>query len=221
MMKQVLIGEGTGEITEKKSRFIANCFEIRSEQEALEKIEQLRRQYWDARHNCYAFVTGKNGEIQRFSDDKEPQGTAGKPILEVLVKNGLQNALIVVTRYFGGVLLGTGGLVRAYSSAASEGLKNCAISPVYEGTYLTVRCDYSASGKLQYIIGQEAAGGICLITDTLYDADVQFRILAEDCILSSLTAKITEATSGQAVIKKEDTVTFAVKDGAPVVLNNS
>lgn len=114
---------GEGEITEKKSRFIAHVLPVESEEEALLQIENIKKKYWDARHNCFAFIMGKNNEIQRFSDDGEPQGTAGKPILEVLMGENLRNTLIVVTRYFGGTLLGTGGLVRAYGLSSKEGLK--------------------------------------------------------------------------------------------------
>ena len=98
---------GTGEIVEKKSRFIANVFKVESEDEALEIIEQTRKKYWDARHNCFAYIIGENGQTKRCSDDKEPQGTAGKPILEVIEGAGIKNILVVVTRYFGGTLLGT------------------------------------------------------------------------------------------------------------------
>ena len=113
---------GTGEIVEKKSRFISHVIPVDSEQEALGHIEAIKKKYWDARHNCFAFVIGKNHEIQRFSDDGEPQGTAGKPILEALLTGNFHNVLIVVTRYFGGTLLGTGGLVRAYGMSAKAGL---------------------------------------------------------------------------------------------------
>ena len=108
---KIVYEAGEGEIVEKKSRFIAHVLPVEEEEQALEKIEQIKKQYWDARHNCYAYVIGKKQELQRFSDDGEPSGTAGKPILEVLLGEEIHNALVVVTRYFGGTLLGTGGLV--------------------------------------------------------------------------------------------------------------
>lgn len=123
-MKKIISG-GTGEFTDKKSRFIANIYHIEDEDMAVKIIEQLRKKYWDARHNCYAYVLGGKSEIQRFSDDGEPSGTAGKPILEVITGNECGNCLCVVTRYFGGVLLGTGGLIRAYTNAAKEALAVC------------------------------------------------------------------------------------------------
>lgn len=109
-MERIIIKDGTGEIVEKKSRFIANVKAVKSEEEAIAFINEVKKKYWDARHNCMAYVVN---DIQRFSDDGEPSGTAGKPILDVITGRELTNAVIVVTRYFGGVLLGTGGLVRA------------------------------------------------------------------------------------------------------------
>lgn len=146
MSGYVALGNTSGEITEKKSRFIGSVYEIHSEEEAARIIEQTRKQYWDARHNCYAYVLGPKDEIQRFSDDKEPSGTAGRPILDVLLGSEIHNALIIVTRYFGGVLLGTGGLVRAYtdsSLAAVAALKEAGrLLPVKSGRMITFSCDY-------------------------------------------------------------------------------
>ena len=117
----------TGEYGEKKSRFIANVFSITSEDDAITKIEQIKKKHYDARHHCFAYSLCGTPAILRFSDDGEPSGTAGKPILEIITTNELFHTLIVVTRYFGGTLLGTGGLVRAYTAAAKEGLANSVI----------------------------------------------------------------------------------------------
>ena len=113
---------GEDEIVEKKSRFIATVVPVNTEEEALEFVEKTRKKYWDARHNCFAYIIGERGQLQRCSDDGEPNGTAGKPMLDVLLGNELRNVAVVVTRYFGGTLLGTGGLVRAYSGAVKAGL---------------------------------------------------------------------------------------------------
>lgn len=118
---------GEGEIVEKKSRFIATVVPVHSEEEALKFVEAMKKKYWNATHNCYAYVIGENHELQRYSDDGEPGGTAGKPMLDVLIGEEIHNAAIVVTRYFGGTLLGTGGLVRAYSAAAKQGLASSVI----------------------------------------------------------------------------------------------
>ena len=145
---------GEGEIVEKKSRFIAAAAPVRSEEEALQFIESVRKRYWDARHHCYAYVIGERGELQRCSDDGEPGGTAGKPILEVITGEEIRNVVLVVTRYFGGTLLGTGGLVRAYSSAAKEGLASSVIITKIPGVKLHIGTDYTGLGKIQYILGQ-------------------------------------------------------------------
>ena len=120
---KIVYAGGEAQIIEKKSRFIATVLPVETEEEALAFIESLRKKYWDATHNCYAYVVGERNEIQRCSDDGEPSGTAGRPMMDVLAGAGVHNAAVVVTRYFGGTLLGTGGLVRAYSGAVREALK--------------------------------------------------------------------------------------------------
>lgn len=213
---RIILGNATGEITEKRSRFIANVFEIHSEEEAVSLIESVRKQYYDARHNCYAYILGQNQEIQRFSDDKEPQGTAGKPILEVIRSGGYRNTLIVVTRYFGGILLGTGGLIRAYTQAAKEGLKNAdaqgLTSPVRNGCSMQIVSDYTMSGKLQYIISQMEIP----VSDTRYAEKVTFCLVVPDNQKNTLVQKITEATNAASEIIYGDNVTYILKDGIPV-----
>ena len=152
---KIVYRPGQGEIVEKKSRFIAHVQPVGSEEEALEFIGKIKKKYWDARHNCYAYTAGANREVTRCSDDGEPSGTAGRPILDVLVGSGLYDAVIVVTRYFGGVLLGTGGLVRAYSSAAREGLAQSVIIEKQEGAIYQIATDYQGLGKIQYQAGEQ------------------------------------------------------------------
>ena len=130
---------GQGEITEKKSRFIATVRPVESEDEAVSFINETKKKYWDARHNCSAFVIGKRQELTRCSDDGEPAGTAGRPMLDVLLKENIHNAAVVVTRYFGGVLLGTGGLVRAYQQATKAGLLASEIIEKKDGAVLFIK----------------------------------------------------------------------------------
>ena len=144
-----------GEIIEKKSRFIATVRLVEKEEEALAFIEEMKKKYWNATHNCFAYVIGERRECVRCSDDGEPQGTAGKPMLDVLLGEVLYNIAVEVTRYFGGTLLGTGGLVRAYSKAVQEGLKNSILITKNHGVCLLVGIDYNGVGKLQYLFGQE------------------------------------------------------------------
>ena len=149
---KILYEGGQGEIVEKKSRFIATVRKIESEEEALAFIAEMKKKYWDARHNCYAYVLGERAGLMRYSDDGEPSGTAGKPMLDVLLAGNLRNLVVVVTRYFGGTLLGTGGLVKAYTQALQAGLKNCEIRAMNYGTLLHIITDYNGIGKLQYLL---------------------------------------------------------------------
>ena len=185
---------GEGEITEKKSRFIAHVLPVESEEEALLQIENIKKKYWDARHNCFAFIMGKNNEIQRFSDDGEPQGTAGKPILEVLMGENLRNTLIVVTRYFGGTLLGTGGLVRAYGLSSKEGLKNSVIKEVCPEVNFSVTTDYNSIGKIKYIMSQ-----FDMEETEEYGADVTINIVMGKSDFENFKKKVVDTTSDKAV----------------------
>ena len=144
---RILLEGGQGEYVEKKSRFIATVRKCESEEEAVRFIEEMKKKYWDARHNCSAFVIGSRGELTRCSDDGEPSGTAGRPMLEVLTGEGIRNVAVVVTRYFGGVLLGTGGLVRAYTQAVKEGLKNSVVGCMRFGCKVEVTTDYNGIGE--------------------------------------------------------------------------
>lgn len=206
---------GTGEITEKKSRFIATVSPASTEEEALQFIERMRKKYWDARHNCFAYVTGERGELKRFSDDGEPGGTAGKPILEVLTGEGLSNVAVVVTRYFGGTLLGTGGLVRAYSAAVKEGLAASVIITKIRGIRLHIRTDYNGLGKIQYILGQQGLQ----ILGSVYTDKADLTVLVPAGKLSDIRTEITEGTSGQAVFIEEGQCYFAEIDGKHQVLD--
>ena len=146
---------GSGEVVEKKSRFIAQVSPVKSEEEALQFIARIRKENRDARHNCYAYVTGPDGSIEKFSDDGEPSKTAGMPMLDLLRKRGLKNVCVVVTRYFGGILLGTGGLVRAYTAACTAGLDACVTAERQQGVLATWTVDYGLYGKLQYLAEEE------------------------------------------------------------------
>lgn len=207
---------GSDEIVEKKSRFIAQVFPVETEEEVLQILEETRKKYWDARHNCYAFVLGAGGEITRCSDDGEPSGTAGRPILEVLTGRGLRNVLVIVTRYFGGTLLGTGGLVRAYSQAAQAGLAASQVITKQAGCLLTVDTDYNGIGKLQYLAAQSGLA----VLDTVYTESVQMKILVPTELCGSVQKEITEATSGQAGISQDEAeVYFACIDKEIVVFD--
>lgn len=206
---------GEGEIVEKKSRFIATAAPVRSEEEALQVIEQIRKKYWDARHNCFAYVIGERGELERFSDDGEPGGTAGKPILEVIKGEELRNTLIIVTRYFGGTLLGTGGLVRAYSAAAKAGIASSVIITRIPGIKLHITTEYTGLGKIQYILGQR---GITTL-DSVYTDKVELEVLTAEAEAEAVKAELTEGTNGQAIIETGAACHFAKINGTPQILD--
>lgn len=204
-MKTVYSG-GEGEIIEKKSRFIATVRPVSSEEEAVAFIAEMKKKYWDARHNCSAFVLGERQEISRCSDDGEPAQTAGRPMLDVLLREDIHNVAVVVTRYFGGVLLGTGGLVRAYQKATQEGLAASVIINKKEGRRLTVGTDYNGLGKLQYLIAQK---NLTMI-DTLYTERVELLLMVPVEAQEEVEKEIVEATSGNARISWGDTVLYAM-----------
>ena len=206
---KILYEGGTGEIVEKKSRFIATVRKIEREEEALAFIGEMKKKYWDARHNCYAFVAGDQHQLQRCSDDGEPQGTAGRPMLEVLLHEDIHNVAVVVTRYFGGVLLGTGGLVRAYQKAVQAGLENSVIAEKRKGKLLTIKTDYNGIGKIQYILGRQ---GITLV-DSIYGEAVELEAMVPLEQLDVLQKEITEGTNGTASFHQGSQVDFAVIGG--------
>lgn len=196
---------GTGEITEKKSRFIANVAPVPSEEAAIEFIEQTKKKYWDASHNCSAYVIGYQDEIQRCSDDGEPSKTAGRPILDVLLGEKIHNTAIVVTRYFGGTLLGTGGLVRAYQSAAKEGLSQSTVIEKFYGLRAKVFTDYNGIGKIQYII---SSSGITVL-ESGYTDTVTLTLLIPEELYEEFSDKISEATNGKVRIEEEAKIWYA------------
>lgn len=204
---------GSGELVEKKSRFIADIKPVGSEEDALAFVEETRKKYWDARHHCFAYIIGERGQTSRCSDDGEPSQTAGKPMMDVLSGEGLHDVCAVVTRYFGGTLLGTGGLVRAYSGALKEGLKDCVIVEKKLAARLEVTTDYNGSGKIQYIAAQ---AGIDTL-DVQYTDKVVFIFLVPAAGEGKLRAQITEGTAGRAVIRKVDEVYYGLGDGKLIV----
>ncbi len=207
---------GQGEIIEKKSRFIATVRPVESEDEAVSFINETKKKYWDARHNCSAFVIGKRQELTRCSDDGEPAGTAGRPMLDVLLKENIHNAAVVVTRYFGGVLLGTGGLVRAYQQATKAGLSASEIIEKKDGAVLFIRTDYTGIGRLQYLFAQEKI----TVMDTAYEADVLVKAVIPENDKKRIEKTIIEQTNGTAKLEWGDEVTFAEYDGEVLLFKN-
>ncbi|MCM1175596.1 MAG: YigZ family protein [Blautia sp.] len=195
---------GAGEIEEKKSRFIADVGPAGTEEEALAFIEAVRKKYWDARHHCYAYVLGGRGELMRFSDDGEPSGTAGKPILEVLLSMEVRNLVVVVTRYFGGTLLGTGGLVRAYTRAAQAGMAASVVRTMRYGALLAIETDYNGIGRIQYLLGMRKL----MIEEPEYTDVVTLKVKVPYEEEEAVRKEITEATAGKAQIEKVESLYY-------------
>ena len=213
---KIIYKEGTGELVEKKSRFIAQIRPVKSEEEALAFVEETRKKYWDARHNCYAYIIKGEGATPtaRCSDDGEPSQTAGKPMLDVLMGEELIDVCAVVTRYFGGTLLGTGGLVRAYSRAVKEGLANAQILEKKQGVRMEVTTDYNGVGKIQYLAAQEGIDTL----DSQYTDKVVFIFLVPEEQEESFQAKLVESTNGRAVIRTDGEVYYGKCGGKLILL---
>ncbi len=201
---RILLSGGSGQIEEKKSVFIANIARADSEEEATAFIETMKKKYWDARHNCSAFVIGERGELTRCSDDGEPSGTAGRPMLEVLLRENIKNIVVVVTRYFGGTLLGTGGLVRAYTQAVKEGLNDCKIGVLRMGVPLALTTDYNGIGKILYLLSTMGLAP----KDSDYGEKVTLQVLVPVEEKDRLVRDITEATAGKTEILQENPISY-------------
>lgn len=181
------------EITVKGSRFIATCFPANSKEKAVENLSLVRSQYYDASHNCYAYRLGRNGLDFRFSDDGEPNGTAGKPILFMIQKYDFSDILLVVTRYFGGTKLGVGGLSRAYSDAAEELLKVCNKVPVYCTVTVKVLCTYEDINAVRMVIDKYSVSN-----ESDYRDIVEFFCKIPENSVDSFCAEILEKTHARA-----------------------
>ena len=184
-------------VIEKKSKFISHVMPVDNEASALEYLNKIRSEYPDATHNVYAYVIDENN-IFRYSDDGEPGGTAGMPVLDTIRNMGIVDVVVVVTRYFGGTLLGTGGLVRAYSASAKEGLTESGIITRIMCDIISVKTEYDMVGKLQYHFATNGN----IVTDTVYENDVTFFVASPKTDTDRLINELTEVTNGRAIIEK-------------------
>lgn len=194
--RKIIYQGGQGEYIEKKSRFIADIRPVESEEAAAKILEEIRKNYWDARHHCYAYIIGDQAELVRCSDDKEPSGTAGMPILNVLKGQNLHNVIAVVSRYFGGTLLGTGGLVRAYTGAVKAGLAQCTMMEKLHCYKVHMVINYALYGKAQYI----AESMKILCADSEFLDNVHLCWLCRDDEKDVFIEKIMEVSAASALI---------------------
>ncbi|RII36142.1 YigZ family protein [Clostridium chromiireducens] len=191
---------GEDRFEEKKSEFIGYAKRVESEEEAKAFINEIKSKNKQATHNCSAYIIGQNMNIQRYSDDGEPQGTAGIPILEVMKKSRITDCAVVVTRYFGGILLGAGGLTRAYTKGASIAIKSAGVVEKVDGLKLSFEMEYDLFGKVQHLCGQNS----WYIEDTEYSDKVVVNILAEKAISEDMENEIIEATNGKIIVRKSE-----------------
>ena len=198
-------GETVFEFTEKRSKFIATLIHVESEEEACDFIAKMRNKYWDARHNVFAYTLSENN-LKRFSDDGEPHGTAGKPVLDVIDGAELKNVAVVVTRYFGGILLGTGGLVRAYSAAVQGAVSNAEIKTMTNCREIEIICDYGMFDFLSNHL-KDIHGGI-LSTD--FTSEVSTLAYIDELEADSLIAKLNDVFNGKINIIKKDCKFYAI-----------
>jgi len=213
---KILYEGGEAEIEVKKSRFIATTRPVKTEEEAVAFIAEMKKKYWDSRHNCSAFTIGMNHELTRCSDDGEPAQTAGRPMLDVLLGEDIHNMCVVVTRYFGGTLLGTGGLVRAYSGATKAGLEASLVIIKKHGQKLTIETDYTGLGKIQYILGQRGL----TILNSIYTDKVVLEVLLPEDDIKPVMDEIREGTNGQAVMELLEECYFASVEGNMEIFEN-
>jgi len=199
---------GRGEIIINKSRFIGSAAPVNSEEEAVEFIEKIKKEFRDASHNVYAYSIGENANLQRFTDDGEPSGTAGMPSLNVINQENLKNVAVVVTRYFGGVLLGAGGLVRAYTKCAKIGLENGLIVDKVLYYDISVKIEYTLLGKME----NELTKNKFIIKDKAFEENVILHVLSRDDDLERLNNLINEVTSGKSDLNIGQSSYYSIKD---------
>ncbi|MFS8631078.1 MAG: YigZ family protein [Bacillales bacterium] len=189
-------GYGETEIVIQKSRFIAYVNRAETEEEAQEFIQSIKKKHWNATHNCSAYVAGENDQFQKANDDGEPSGTAGVPILEVIKKKQLKDTVVVITRYFGGIKLGAGGLIRAYSKAASEGIRAAGVVKRKLMRVMHTKLDYNWLGKVE----NELRSSVYTIKDIHYLDKVEFEVFVEENQTENFIKWMTELTNGQGEI---------------------
>lgn len=205
---KTVLHPAAAEFEEKKSRFIASVKPVSAEEEAVAFINEMKTRYWDARHNVYSYYICGNNTIGRYSDDGEPSGTAGLPVLEVIKRMGVEDVAVVVTRYFGGILLGAAGLIRAYSKSASLGIEAAGVVRRQLSTQMNVIIEYNLLGKVQ----NSAITSGYIIKNTVYGQDVEITVLAPTGEEERFTELMTETTNARAIVEAGEKV-YITLDG--------
>lgn len=214
--EKIVMEDGEGYYEEKKSRFLSELHAAHSEAEALAIVESVRKKYYDAKHHCFAYRIGEKGDLMRAADDGEPQGTAGRPILDVLTGQGIHDAVLVVTRYFGGTLLGTGGLTRAYSKAAGDAVEKSLVLPEEKGEVFDLVYPYDMAGKVEYLFRN--SDGILLSQD--YGSAVSIRGILPEERAARFFEDLRNQSKGSLKTENRKPCSFVRKDGRGILLNS-
>jgi uncharacterized YigZ family protein len=210
---KTVLNSSISEIEEKRSRFITSVKPAQTEDEAVEFISMLKTKYWDATHNVYSYYICGNNIIQRFSDDGEPSGTAGMPVLEVIKRMGVQNIVVVVTRYFGGTLLGASGLIRAYSKSAAIGIERADIVRKQLCLEMNIIIEYDLLGKIQNLL----AANNYILKNSIYEQDVELKVYIPVDDEMKFVTLITEATSARAIIESFEKVYITLNQDGKLI----
>ena len=204
MAYQTLLKNAEMEIIEKKSRFLGFAAPVQSAEDALEMLDKIKKSHRDASHNCYAYIVGQNKGIIRYSDDGEPSGTAGKPIVEVMLKKDVVDCTVIVTRYFGGILLGTGGLVRAYTHAASIALDAAGICTMHDTCRMHLQIEYPQWDKVDHMLKTLPV----INENTEYMQHVLLSVLCRVSDEETVINELTQITDGKLIIRKEEATLY-------------
>ena len=201
---KVILEPTTAEVVEKKSRFIANVFYVANVNEVEEKLNKIRKEHYDAKHNCFAYILGLKGDTVKSSDDGEPQGTAGHPMLDILKGNDLTNCIAIVTRYFGGTLLGTGGLVRCYSDSLKQAIEKAKVAEIKSAYMVSFDISYDDYGKIENVISNINQSEIFIHSlDKVFEDVVKLKCLVRESVFEKFAREITNLTKGKVIISKE------------------
>lgn len=211
---KTVLNEAVCEIEEKKSRFIASVKPVANEEEAISFINELKAKYWDATHNVYAYSIGGNNIIQRYSDAGEPSGTAGLPMIEVIKRMNVQNLAVVVTRYFGGTLLGAAGLIRAYGKSAALGIEEAGIVIKRLCKEVSVIVEYTLFGKLQSLLLSQGY----TIKEVVYEQDVELIVFVYVDEVENFNKEVIEATNARALIEIGDETYITLDQDGKLIL---
>ena len=212
-MMKVILNNSTAEIVEKKSKFIANISYADDENSALDILNATKKKYYDAKHNCFAYILGKNGDLLKSSDDGEPQGTAGHPMIDILRGNELTNCIAIVTRYFGGILLGTGGLVRAYSDSLKQAIANAKTSELKNAYKVSFDINYDDYGKIENLVQNINLYSNQIITlDKTFEDVVKLKYLVNENSFDKFKSDISNITKGKIILENNDIKVYYIDD---------